>query len=252
MKVKVFFVAAFCLVAMSTFAHAQSSRTVRVVGVNGTPGTQVSVPIELNALGDEVALGFQIMFDQSKLSSPAVTIGSGAPPGLALTVNAGQAANGRLIVLVDSSNSYAAGVRQVVIVRFDVAPGAPGGPTVIDFYTGAGQGAPSTSDALANLLPTIYQSGAVNIAAAAANGDISGTVYTTNGTSGLRNATIVLSSSTGVRRTVLTSTFGSYSFSNVAGGQTYTISVVSRRFRFAARQITVDGNLSGVDFQALE
>jgi len=259
MRIKDFFIAsktnllaatlsAFVL-AIPAFAHV-GTPNFRVVSVNATPGTQVSVPVELDSQGNEVAASFTLTYDQTKLSNPSISLGTGAPAGLALTINPNQTGSGRLGILVDSSNSFASGVRHVISVRFDVAAGAPAGPSVVDF--GTTPVPRSTSDPLGNLLETTYQAGAVNIASAAANGDISGTVYTTNGTSGLRNATVVLTSSTGVRRTVLTSTFGSYSFSNVTGGQTYTITVVSRRFRFAARQVTVDGNLSGVDFQALE
>jgi len=243
---------AFVLAIVAVPAFAQGgTRNYRVVNVNATPGTQVAVSVELDSLGNEAAASFSLNFDQTKLSNPTITLGTGAPAGLALTINPNQAGSGRLGILVDSSNTFALGVRQVVSVRFDVAAGAPGGPTVIDF---GGTPIPrSTSDALANLLDATYEAGAVNIAsAAAADNEISGTVFTTNGTSGLRNATVVLTSSTGVRRRVLTSSFGSYSFSNVAGGQNYTITVNSRRFRFAARQVTIDGNLSGLDFLALE
>jgi len=80
---------------------------------------------------------------------------------------------------------------------------------------------------------------------------ISGTVTTPDGR-GLRNAIVRLTDQLGTSRSVITSAFGSYTFESVATGQTYTLSVQSRRYRFPARSLTVTGNLTGVDFVGLE
>ncbi|MEJ7623893.1 MAG: carboxypeptidase regulatory-like domain-containing protein [Pyrinomonadaceae bacterium] len=80
---------------------------------------------------------------------------------------------------------------------------------------------------------------------------VSGLVTTPDGR-GLRNATVIITSAAGVRRTVLTSSFGAYTFNDVASNETYTLSVNSRRYRFAARQVAVNGNLSDVNFVGLE
>jgi len=81
---------------------------------------------------------------------------------------------------------------------------------------------------------------------------ISGTVTTPDGR-GLRNATVVLTDSAGVRRSAITSSFGAYTFNDVpSGGAVYNIAVNSRRYRFTMRQVTVNGNLSGIDFVGLE
>lgn len=69
---------------------------------------------------------------------------------------------------------------------------------------------------------------------------------------GLRNAVVSIVDSLGVRRTATTSSFGLYSFANVAAGANYTINVSSKRYRFAARTLTVSENLSNVDFVGLE
>ena len=80
---------------------------------------------------------------------------------------------------------------------------------------------------------------------------VSGLVTTPDGRA-LRNAVVSITNSLGVRRTILTSTFGAYTFDDVASGATYTLSVSSRRYRFAARQVTVSGNLTDVNFVGLE
>lgn len=84
----------------------------------------------------------------------------------------------------------------------------------------------------------------------ASNATVSGLVTTPDGR-GLRNATVVITDSAGVSRSVMTSSFGFYSFSDMPTGATYTIRVRSRRYRFADRQVTVTGDTQ-VDFVGLE
>ncbi len=85
----------------------------------------------------------------------------------------------------------------------------------------------------------------------AATVGISGRVTTPSGL-GLRNSTVVLTDSLGVRRTVTTSSFGFYQFDNVPTGATYVISIQSRSYRFASRTLQVNDNLTNVDFVGLE
>ncbi len=80
---------------------------------------------------------------------------------------------------------------------------------------------------------------------------VSGRV-TTPGGIGLRNATVSITNSSGVRQTATTSSFGFYTFGNVGSGQAYTITVLSRLYRFAPRMVLVNGNLTDVDFVGLE
>ena len=80
---------------------------------------------------------------------------------------------------------------------------------------------------------------------------VSGRVVTPNG-SALPNATMRLTRSDGSSRTVLTSSFGFYTFENVTPCETYYISVNSRRFRFSRQIITVNGDLTDVNFIGAE
>lgn len=58
-------------------------------------------------------------------------------------------------------------------------------------------------------------------------------------------------SGTGARRTAVTSPFGYYSFDNVTTGISYSMGVISKRFTFNPQTVTVNDNLTGVDFTAL-
>ena len=56
----------------------------------------------------------------------------------------------------------------------------------------------------------------------------------------------------GIRRTATTSSFGIYSFDMVMTGQTYTMTVGSKRYRFAPQFVPVQGSLTNIDFMGLE
>ena len=68
----------------------------------------------------------------------------------------------------------------------------------------------------------------------------------------LRNAVVSLIDSLGVRRTATTSSFGLYSFNNVRTGETYTMTVASKRFRFTPQILQFGGSVSNMDFVGLE
>lgn len=80
---------------------------------------------------------------------------------------------------------------------------------------------------------------------------VSGKVTTPDGR-GLRNATVKITDSNNVVRTATTSSFGFYSFDSVATGQSYTMSILSRLYRFSPRVVQVSGDLANVDFVGQE
>ncbi|MEQ1606227.1 MAG: carboxypeptidase-like regulatory domain-containing protein [Pyrinomonadaceae bacterium] len=79
---------------------------------------------------------------------------------------------------------------------------------------------------------------------------ITGRVLTPSG-QGLRNARVILTDAAGTQRSTTTSSFGVYSFSDVASGS-YTASVSSKRYRFSAQLLSVNSALSNIDFTGLE
>lgn len=80
---------------------------------------------------------------------------------------------------------------------------------------------------------------------------ISGRVLTPTGL-GLRNALVTLTDSGGVRRTSTTSSFGLYSFSDLRPGESYTVGINSKRYRFAPRTLVMSTDLTNIDFVGLE
>jgi len=90
------------------------------------------------------------------------------------------------------------------------------------------------------------------LAPTAAQASISGRVVTADGTA-IRNAEMVLTgNSLETPLRVSTSSFGYFSFDNLAIGETYVLTVNSRRFTFQvpSRVISLTDNVTGIDFVA--
>ena len=224
-----------------------TKRALRVVSANALAGSRVSIPIELDISGDEVAASFTLNFDPTKLNNPVLTLGAGASADTTLTVNTQDAASGRVMVLIDSTNALS---KHLVNITFNVAPNASPGATYVRF---ANDPTPaSISDAAGQRLYANYANGTVTITGPNSAGvEVSGRVLTPDGR-GLRNARVTITDQTGNVRTATTSSFGYYRFDEVETGQTYIVSVGSRSYRFASRTLQVFDNLSDVDFVGLE
>ncbi|MBC7899142.1 MAG: carboxypeptidase regulatory-like domain-containing protein [Saprospiraceae bacterium] len=81
----------------------------------------------------------------------------------------------------------------------------------------------------------------------AAGVSISGRVMTQDGR-GLRNAVVMATDQNGNTRKTITSSFGYYSFEDMESGQTFVLSVASKRFQFSPQAVTVNDNLTDVNF----
>jgi hypothetical protein len=85
----------------------------------------------------------------------------------------------------------------------------------------------------------------------AASVSVSGQVLTADG-AGIRNAMVTITSANGSTKMAISSTFGYYRFDDVTTGETYVISVSTKRFTFnrPSNIIAVLDNVVGVDFVA--
>jgi len=82
----------------------------------------------------------------------------------------------------------------------------------------------------------------------AAGVNISGRVIGSADGRGLTGAVVRLTDQNGSIRTVVTGRLGSFTFADVEPGQTYVVSVASRRFSFAPRVIQVVDNVADLEF----
>lgn len=91
-----------------------------------------------------------------------------------------------------------------------------------------------------------------NAAPTAANVFIGGRVMTFDG-QGIQNARVTLIGPNGETRSSLTGSFGFYRFDNISVGETYLLTIFSKRFVFAnpTRIISVNEELNNLDFVAV-
>jgi hypothetical protein len=147
---------------MRAQAEATSSgpRNVRVINTNLERGRRGTVTIELDAQGDENALGFSFSFDPAQLQFVSAALGSGASSAT-LNLNTSQAANGRvgLALALPAGQVITAGLRSIVTVTFDAPSSGSGASTTISF--GDQPVRREISDAAANSLLTTFTSGVV-------------------------------------------------------------------------------------------
>ncbi len=97
-----------------------------------------------------------------------------------------------------------------------------------------------------------YLNSLVNLAPTAANVNISGRVLANNGR-GISRAKVVITSADGVRRYATTNPFGYYTFDNLSAGETYIISVASKRYTFTnpTQVVTINEDLTDFNFTAI-
>ena len=89
------------------------------------------------------------------------------------------------------------------------------------------------------------------VGAASPFATVSGRAVTSGGV-GLRSSTVSLTNSQNVVRTATTSSFGFFTFDNVATNDTYTVRILSRLYRYSPQTIQLMDNLTLPDFVGLE
>ena len=232
------------------------TETTRAIGIVATdeaaPGKAVTVGVDLTPQGDETAASFTLEYDAAKLRNPRVVLAGDAPAGTVLTVNDKQMSEGRIGILVDSAEVLGTGseARRLLNVTFDVAENAPGGETQVTFSERVTP--KSFSSGMGITLRSHYTDGVVTISGTRSQGhSVGGKILTADGR-GLRNAQVTIIDSTGYARTVTTGTFGYYKFEGLNMGEAYTLQVISRRYRFETKQLTMNSDLADMDFIAQE
>ncbi len=227
--------------------QASASAALRMDNQNVAAGQTLTVPIRVDAAGNEAGYSFSIAFDSSVLSDPQVTIGSAGGDVVFNTNNPGQV--GFSVTSFDGE-TIAPGINQTLVnVSFRVAANAAG-TTPIYFTDNLARRKASGVDPNEQITQPTYTAGTITIGRAAAGASISGRVLTQNGR-GLANARVVISSSAGAAvKTARTNGFGYYSAADIPSGETYIVRVVSKQYVFAARVVSVANNLEGIDFTA--
>lgn len=264
-----------CLSAVSSSIYAGSANLVKRSGsgvssltlpvavtaptaLQPTPSTFV-VPISVNDITGEgiIAFQFNILYNPLVINpfgpnfgcSTVGTIAGAA--GLGPTCNVVMGDAGRLRISVSGANPMN-GIGTVLNLTFQTAPGAFGGdvsplifePATYFFFRGGPMAGPVPVD------PTNGQITLLGPSAATAS--IGGKVTTSTGR-GINGAVITVSGGElSVPRMVRTGSFGYFTIEDLLVGQTYVVSINSKRFIFSvpSRAVTLADNVEGIDFVA--
>ena len=118
--------------ASATLAVSPTPRLLRIADRSVATSTEVEVPVELVALGDENALGFSLAFDPARLNFVSAVAGGGAPDA-SLLVNTNELPSGRVgVALVRGTGGrFTAGASVAMQVR--LRAGEVSGPVALGF-----------------------------------------------------------------------------------------------------------------------
>ncbi len=231
---------------------AMLPRVVRIVNQTATPGSTVTVPLQVDAQGDESVYGFSVNFDTTRLTLQSITRGAAANNALFNTnpVNPAGAA-GQVGFSINFGNAtIAAGNNQTLATLvFTVAANAPAGATSIFF-----DDTPTireVSNTSAQPVATTFADGAVTIlGTTAAPASVSGRLRTASG-AGISGASMRLfDARTGETFNVITNSDGAYVFEGVPVGSDYIITPTALNYSFNPRSrfFSLVENLNDVDF----
>jgi uncharacterized protein (TIGR03437 family) len=113
---------------------ALSNRNVQATSLSVASGNQLLMPIVLASQGNENRLSFSLSLNTQLLLTPDFTLGADAT-NATLTVNQSQAGQGRygIIINLPAGQKFAAGARQILVLRAVVISGISPTTTMVNF-----------------------------------------------------------------------------------------------------------------------
>ncbi len=102
-----------------------------------------------------------------------------------------------------------------------------------------------------NSLPSLSPFAIGNLVPNAAHVNVGGRVVTAGG-NGISKATVYLTDSQGVIRSAKTGSMGYFRFDDVLAGETYVVIIDHKRYTFAPRVVTVEDEITELDFVSIE
>lgn len=230
-------------------------REVRAVFVQTSAGQQVTVQLEVDALGDESTYGFSVSYDQTKLSNPVVSMGTVGGEVTANTTTPGEIGisvdfSGNPPFSASPANTIPAGNNQnLVNIQFNVAPSAPAGNTPI-MFTNSPAAQNVSNPAAQALAVNFFGNNVLILAPTAATATISGHLTTSSGQPISSVFVLLTDSSTGQPSRVRTDSNGMFIFEDLQVGRTYIVGPATKKYDFspASRALTLNEDFTGADF----
>jgi hypothetical protein len=133
-----------------------TGRRVQLMSVVGSPGSTLTMPVRLVALGTENGLGFSVQFDPTLLVYQSATLGSGAT-GATLMLNETMRLSGRVGILLTRpiGSTFSTGDHEVVRLNFSLT-GQAGTVSMVDMPV-----AREIASVSADTLPAVFGDGVV-------------------------------------------------------------------------------------------
>jgi Calx-beta domain/Cohesin domain/Carboxypeptidase regulatory-like domain len=201
--------------------------TISALSASADPGSRVTVSLLLDSRGSESSAAYTLNFDPKVFTYVSSSLGDGVPAGSYLGVNSTE--EGRLRLLIDSTNSYERGSRQMATITFDVSPDAAAGEYPLGFNRSAGAGSVSSSNG--DLIAANFEDGVITVGSKDRKMVVRGRVLDSAGR-GVPHADVILTDQNGRKRTVQTGSFGNYAFTDIDTDSSCVIGVSKRRYRF--------------------
>jgi len=219
----------------SAVAEPQNhQRQLRVESTSGSAGSQVTVNIRVDSVGNEAEYGFILNYDPNVLSMPVILAGDAGASvrscniGTAGQINCsvGGFPNNQAGSSDGGIGEIAPGDNVILIrVTFTIAATAQPGRTPLTLSN-----VNASSDAPMLFFPTAVNGTVTILAPTATTVSISGRV--TAKRRGVSGAVVQITKQTGEIQTARTNRFGYYTFKELAVGETYIFNVFSKRFQF--------------------
>ncbi len=207
---------------------------------------ETTARIELSSPGDVRTLNFSVNFDPTRFSNPVV---SQIGPGLSMTVNSSEVGDGRIGVQLTSSSTIAPGPQELIRIRWTILPGTAPGQYPVDFIQ---QPVPfAIADSFGTPLGGNFVNGSIEVLQDPGGLRVLGRVFSPFGIA-LRNVQVILTDSQGQTRTVNSSSFGFYEFTNVVPNEPYILTARFKRYRFPPQFVQVSTNSVTLDMYGLE
>lgn len=214
--------------------------------------TNAVVPINLTSNADTTAIQFTVNYDPAKLRIPMDATNTAIInryPNTTFIIN--NNTPGKLGIVayqpLDGASVFPNSTVKLFDINFSVVTGASG-TTSVSF--GIDPIPQTASNPQAGAVQVSSTSGTVTFSGTtAASVSLGGRVMT--GMRGLVNATVYLTDQNGKTRAVRTGPFGYYRFTAVAVGETYVLSVVSKKYSFTPQVISVTEDIDNLNFTAL-
>lgn len=227
-------------------------RNLQIQDTSGGVGQQVVVNVLVDAVGDESAYGFTLLFNPAIFTNPTTAIGTAGGSRLCNTNVAGRIScsiinfpNNNPTSSTDQIGEILPGNNQQLLrVTFTIAATAPAGAVTIAFSN-----VNTSNDAAANLQISSRSGTITVIGATAAEVTVAGRVLTAGGR-GLRNATVTMTDANGNARSTRANAFGYFRFDEVAAGQTYVFQVSAKGYTFAPQVVTVNDEITDLSVTA--